>query len=170
MISAIGRENRVIGKTNGKIPWHISEDFKYFKKITMGHPIIMGSKTWESFSNHPLPGRIHIILARKSENYKLPENLKESKNILLVNSMENAVEVAEELDQEEIFIIGGGQIYNLGLPFVDKLYLTLVERKDHVKINGEVFFPEYQNIFTKKISGYKSSEGEYEFEFVILEK
>lgn len=175
IISAIGRENRVIGKSTGEIPWHIREDFQHFKDTTMGHTMIMGSKTWETFDGKPLPGRTHIVLARDSDNYQLPEGVD---NLILANSMEKAIEIADEIEREkngdkgdgEIFIIGGGQIYNLGLPFADRLYLTFVSRKDGAPIEGDVFFPEYAEQFTKKISSRESSDENYEYEFAILEK
>ncbi len=102
-IAAIAKESRVIGN-KGQIPWHIPEDFVHFKNKTMGHPIIIGRKTFETFPK-PLPGRTHIVITRDPE-YKVPEG------VFVSDSVEKAIEIAKEKDGgEEIFIIGGGQIY-----------------------------------------------------------
>ena len=158
IISAIGKYNRVIGKEDGSIPWRISEDFKYFKKITMGHPIIMGRKTFESLPGI-LPGRIHIVVTRNGD-YEVPDG------VIVVTSLENAIDKASDLGKEEIFIIGGGQIYKESIELADRLYLTLVD----TDVDGSVFFPEYKNIFTKTISSKKSSDDNLSFEFLVLEK
>ncbi|MDA8611434.1 dihydrofolate reductase [Candidatus Pacebacteria bacterium] len=156
-IAAIGKENRVIGN-KGQIPWHISEDFKYFKETTSGHPIIMGRKTFETFKS-PLPGRTHIVITR-DKNYKA------SNGVIIVDSVANAiVEAVKQEGGQEIFIIGGGQIYEAALPFVDRLYLTLVDGK----FEGDAFFPDYSE-FKKEISSRDSEEGSFRYRFVVLEK
>ncbi len=159
LIAAIGSQNRVLANEKGEIPWHISEDFKYFKEITMGHPIIMGRKTFETFPQ-PLPGRPHIVISRLEENYLPPAN------IFPAHSIEEALSKAIDLDKEEIFIIGGGQIYKQSITLADRLYLTLVE----TDAKGPVVFPEYSEIFSKTISRRKSSDENFNYEFVILEK
>lgn len=158
-ITAIGSQNRTIGTADGKIPWHIPEDFKYFKEATMGHPIIMGRKTFESFGGRLLPGRKHIVITRK-ENYAAPDE------VLVVGNLETAIEEATELDGEEIFIIGGGQIYAEALPFLDRLYLTIV----HTDVDGPVKFPEYSEYFSQEISMRKSADENFDYEFLVLEK
>lgn len=159
IIAAIGHKNRVLANANGQIPWHISEDFKYFKEKTMNHPIIMGRKTFETFPK-PLPDRTHIVISRSKENYKPPAG------VISAHSIEEAILKASNLDKEEIFVIGGGQIYNLALNFANKLYLTLVE----TEIEGPIKFPEYSEIFNKVVSSRKSSDENFKYEFVVLEK
>lgn len=119
-------ENDVIGYDNHLL-WHISEDLKRFKSLTLGHHIIMGRKTFESIGK-PLPGRISVIISRQ-ENLKI-------EGCIVVNSLDEAFEVAK--NDSEAFIIGGGEIYKQALPIVDKIYLTRV----HAGFAGDTFFPE----------------------------
>ena len=119
-------ENNVIG-SNGQLPWHLSEDLRKFKSITMGKPMIMGRNTFESIGK-ALPGRKNIILTRNL-NYS-------AKNVCIVNTIEKAIEACGE--QKEIMIIGGGEIYKAFLGITNRLYLTNVD----IKIEGDVFFPE----------------------------
>jgi dihydrofolate reductase len=123
---AAASENNALGKNN-ELVWHLPNDFKRFKSLTSGHHIIMGRKTFESFPK-PLPNRTHIVISRQ-ENYA-PEGC------IVVNSMAKAIEICP-LD-ESIYIIGGGEIYNLGLPFSDKIELTRV----HHDFEADAFFPE----------------------------
>jgi len=156
-IAAISAKNRVIGN-KGHIPWHIPEDFAHFKNKTMGHPIIMGRKTFETFPK-PLPGRTHIVITRNAD-YKVPQG------VFVCDSVEKAIELAKEQDGgDEIFIIGGGQIYLEALPFVERLYLTLVDGD----FEGDAFFPEY-NEFTNVIEEHKTSNEKNGFTFMTLEK
>ena len=129
-IAAIG-ENRELG-LNGKIPWHIPEDFKHFKKITTGHPVIMGRKTFESIGK-PLPGRTNIIITRNTD-FK-------AAGCIVVDSIKKAIEEAKKYNQEEIFVIGGGEIYKQALPYIDKLYLTVVKGS----FEADAYFPDYSN-------------------------
>lgn len=119
-------ENRVIGKDGG-IPWRLSDDQKNFRKVTMGHPIIMGRKTHESIGR-PLDGRLNIILTR-STNY-------EAEGCTVVHSLDEAI--TKSGDATEIFIIGGEAIYESCLPKTDRIYLTQVQ----ATIEGDTFFPE----------------------------
>lgn len=160
IITAVSRQDRVIGTKDGKIPWHIKKDFQYFKEKTTGHPIIMGRKTFESLPGI-LPNRHHIVVTRQ-DSYKAPDN------VSITNTLEDAVEIAKKLDKKEIFIIGGGEIYRQGLEYADRLYITLIDSKD--KIEGEITFPKYEHIFTKKVSSQRDSEGNYNIEFLVLEK
>lgn len=118
----------VIGK-EGTLPWHYSEDLKYFKKVTMGHPIIMGRKVFEGIDEKPLPGRENIVLSR-SKNYD---------HVSTFSSFEDALEHAK--DEEIVFLIGGGEIYKQFLFRVDKLYVTEI----HQKYEGDTYFPEYRD-------------------------
>jgi dihydrofolate reductase len=119
-------ENNVIGRDNQLI-WHISEDLKRFKELTMGHHIIMGRKTWESIGR-PLPGRKSIIVSRNA-NFK-------AEGAAVAGSLLEAIDYAK--NDTEVFIIGGGEIYRGALPLAHKLYLTKVHRR----FEGDVFFPE----------------------------
>lgn len=126
IIAAIS-ENNVIGKNNDLI-WHISEDLKRFKKLTSGHPIIMGRKTYESLPFKPLPKRKNIILSRK-------EDLK-YKGASVINSIDKILQECN--DEDEIFICGGAEIYKLFLPVANKMYLTKV----YHNFEGDTFFPD----------------------------
>jgi len=123
---AAASENNALGKNN-ELVWHLPNDFKRFKNLTSGHRIIMGRKTFESFPK-PLPNRTHIVISRQ-EDYN-------PKGCIVVNSMEKALEICPK--NEIAFIIGGGEIYKLGIPFSDKIELTLV----HHNFEADVFFPE----------------------------
>lgn len=141
-IAAIGAKNRALGKSN-KLLWAIPDDLKRFRGITRGHPVIMGRKTFESIvaiAGKPLPDRPNIVITRNSAGLTWAEG------VIAVGSIGEALEKAKELDQEEIFIIGGGEIYKEALPYTDKLYLTLIEDEKE----GDVFFPPYEDQFTIK--------------------
>ncbi|WP_369753041.1 dihydrofolate reductase [Flavobacterium sp. WC2409] len=122
---AAAAENNALGKNN-ELVWHLPNDFKRFKNLTSGHHIIMGRKTFESFPK-PLPNRTHVVITRQ-ENYA-PEGC------IIVNSMEKAIEICPK--EENTYIIGGGEIYDLGIPFSDKIELTLV----HHTFEADAFFP-----------------------------
>jgi dihydrofolate reductase len=119
--------NRVIGKGND-IPWHIPGEQQRFKKITWGHPLIMGRKTYESIG-HPLPGRRNIVVTR-NETYEAP-------GCEIVNSLDSALSLCE--DEVKVFIIGGAQLYELSLARATSLILTVLDRK----VDGDIFFPEF---------------------------
>jgi dihydrofolate reductase len=125
MIAAVA-ENNALGKNN-ELVWHLPNDFKRFKELTSGHYIIMGRKTFESFPK-PLPNRTHIVITRQ-QNYK-PEGC------IVVNSIENAIKACPE--NETIYIIGGGEIYNQALAFSDTIEITKV----HGEFEADAFFPE----------------------------
>lgn len=126
-------ENNVIGKNNELI-WHISEDLKRFKRITLGHPMIMGRKTFESFNSKPLPKRHHyVISSQENEN---------SEHVTWVNSIEKAIALAKYLD-DEIYIIGGGSIYRQSIQLADKLEITRI----HENFDGDTSFPEIPEDF-----------------------
>lgn len=123
-------KNNAIGKNN-KMLWHISDDLKYFKRVTMGHPVIMGYNTWVSLGCKPLPGRKNVVVSR---SHKAEQGCGAD----FFSSLETAIIELSYLD-EEIFIIGGGQIYKSAMPFADKLYITIVD----VDIaEADAFFPE----------------------------
>jgi dihydrofolate reductase len=118
-------ENGVIGAGNA-LPWHLPDDLKRFKALTLGKPILMGRKTYESIGK-PLPGRTNLVLTRRTD-LTLP-------GCTVVGSIEQAMNAAG--DAEELAIIGGAQVYAQALPFVDVIHLTRV----HAKIQGDAFFP-----------------------------
>jgi len=150
----------VIGKGNDLI-WEIPDDHTRFKKITMGHPVIMGRKTWESIPEkfRPLPGRTNFVITRAS-SYPAP-------GATVTTSIESALASAREAPgNEEIFVVGGGEIYKAALPFTDRLYITAVDKE----VDGDAFFPEYSNIFTKKISEESKEFEGLKYSYLILEK
>ncbi len=153
IIAAIG-ENREIGKNN-KLLWHIPEDFKRFKEMTSGYPVIMGRKTFESIGK-PLPNRTNIIITR-DKNYK-------SENCLITYSLEEAIQLAKTKDDKEIFIIGGGQIYEQAIGIADKLYLTVVKGG----FDADTFFPVYSR-FSKIVFRKESQSNQYKYTFLELE-
>ncbi|MGN7477403.1 type 3 dihydrofolate reductase [Solibacillus silvestris] len=147
-------ENRVIGYENG-MPWHLPGDLQYFKEMTMGKPIIMGRKTFESIGR-PLPGRRNIVITR-NEHYEAAE-------IEVVGSLQEALALAK--DAEEIMIIGGAQIFEQAMALADRLYITHI----HNSFNGDTYFPIYGN--WRKTScrePIKADEG-YTFQYCIYEK
>ena len=124
---AAASENNVLGKNN-ELVWHLPNDFKRFKQLTTGHHIILGRKTFESFPK-PLPNRTHVIISRQ-KNYQAPEGC------IIVNSIENAIAACPK--NEDIFIIGGAEIYKQSLSITDKIELTRV----HTSCEGDAFYPE----------------------------
>lgn len=120
-------DNRVIGKDND-MPWHLPADLAYFKKTTLGKPIIMGRKTYESIGR-PLPGRKNIVISR-DKNYS-------AEGIETVTSVEEALALVSEV--EEVMVIGGGAIYQHCLPAAQRLYITHIE----ADIDGDTYFPDY---------------------------
>lgn len=119
--------NRIIGKDND-MPWHLPADLAYFKKTTLGKPVVMGRKTYESIGR-PLPGRKNIVISR-DKNYQ-------AEGITTVTSVEEALKQAG--DVEEVMVIGGGAIYHHCLPAADRLYVTNI----HAEIEGDTQFPDY---------------------------
>lgn len=142
---AIGR-NRELGR-KGKLLWHIPDDLKRFKQLTLGRPIIMGRKTFESIVGYlgkPLPGRTSIVVTR---NPKMIEIVSQSSDVLAASSLEEAIEKARQFDSEEIHIGGGAEIYKQALPMIDKLYLTHIDAEAP---DADTFFPEYEKEFTRE--------------------
>lgn len=173
-------QNRLIGKDNA-LPWHIPEDLKFFKDITMGHPIVMGRKSYESIGK-PLPGRANIVISRtltsNKEDYShfysngsaaLDIETKTDNGPLIFNDIENAVEeacsIAAANNLSEVFVIGGAEIFKFCLPFTDKIYLTLI----HDSFEGDIYFPKLRKddwIETKR-EEFKSSP---EYSRITLER
>ena len=156
MIAAMGRD-RVIGLCN-KMPWHLPADLQWFKKTTLGSPVIMGRKTYDSIGR-PLPGRLNIILSR---NTKL-----EIQGCTVVNSLEAALLAAK--GAEEVFITGGAHLYEKFLGDADRLYLTLID----ADFEGDTYFPDYTQYKWHEIERLENAADEnnpYPFSFVTLER
>lgn len=161
MIAAMSR-NRVIGKDND-IPWHLPDDFKFFKESTRHHHVIMGRKNYESLPHkfQPLPDRPNIIITRK-DHYPVS-------GATVVSSLAEALDFAEKANEEEAFIIGGGEIYRLGLEVAETIYLTEIDGE----IEGDVFFPEFDHKVWKETARRHHSADErhrFAFDFVTYEK
>ena len=139
-IVAVSR-NGVIGK-NGDLPWKLPGDLKWFKKITMGHTVLMGRKTWESLPG-PLP---------KRENWVLSSTLTTQPNIKVFPKLEKALEAASN---RELFIIGGGELYRQTLPICEELYISEVHREIE---NGDAFFPAFKDQFEIKEKLFQNEE------------
>lgn len=157
MIAAM-TEQRVIGIKNS-LPWKLPNDMKWFREKTMGKPIVMGRKTFESFGAKALPGRTNIIITR-DENYEATDSI-------VVHSIDDALVAAGEA--EEVMIIGGASFYEQMLPKADRLYLTFV----HAELKGDAWFPEINNNDwnkTEKISHQKDDKNQYAHTFVVLDR
>ncbi|MEK7567872.1 MAG: dihydrofolate reductase [Patescibacteria group bacterium] len=155
IIAAISKEKRALGK-GGALLWHIPDDLKRFKETTLGHPVIMGRKTWESLPPkfRPLPERKNILITR-NKDLKAP-------GAIIVNNIEEAIKKTEN---EEVFVIGGGEIYKEALPLANRLYLTIVEEEKE----ADTFFPDYSE-FKKEVSRECFLKNNPPFCFVVLEK
>ncbi|OCA90846.1 dihydrofolate reductase [Bacillus sp. FJAT-27225] len=151
-------ENRVIGRDN-KLPWYLPEDLKFFKRTTMGHPIAMGRKTFQSIGK-PLPGRENIIITRNKEFT--------CEGCTVFYSMKDFLEYSKTKD-EEIFVIGGAEIFRELFPYVDKLYLTLI----HEQFEGDTFFPVFLpnewELISREI-GIKNEKNPYDYEYLIYSR
>ncbi len=155
IIAAVA-ENLAIGKNNALL-WHIADDMRHFKTLTTGHAVIMGENTYRSIGR-PLPNRINIVLSDKSD-YVAP-------GCLVVHSKEEALEVAQEKESEEVFVIGGARVYHEFIDLADRLYITRVDGS----FEADTFFPAYEEKFPRILSEEQVSEGEYRFTYLTLEK
>ena len=153
IIIAAMAKNRVIGK-DGKMPWYIPEELRFFKKITMGYPIIMGRKTFESFPA-PLPGRRHIVLSQ-NKNY-IPRGGE------YASSMTEALKLCGQV--EKVFIIGGAEIFRQGLSVATSMILTLLERE----AEGDVAFPDFSEKDFIEISRQHYPDGSEPYTVVIYQ-
>jgi dihydrofolate reductase len=151
-------ENRVIGKDN-QLPWHLPEDLKFFKRTTMGHPIAMGRKTHESIGR-ALPGRENIVITRQLD-YK-------SHDVTIFYLMEEFVEYCRNQD-DEIFVIGGAEIFKETFEYADRLYITHIEEE----FEGDTYFPEFKEREWELVSsekGIKDEKNPYKYEFRIYDR
>lgn len=156
LIAAMDR-NRLIGNNN-QLPWHLPADFAHFKSVTMGKPVVMGRKTWESIGR-PLPGRTNIVLTRNPET--------RFEGAVCVTSFEAAMAVVP--DVEEIMVIGGSTIYEMLLPIADRMYITFVEGE----FEGDAWFPEFDENEWRESECQRRPADEnniYDCRFVTLER
>lgn len=155
MIAAIASGNRALGKNNELI-YKISEDLQRFKKITSGHIVIMGRKTFESIGK-ALPNRINIVITH-DPNFS-------TENIVVAHSLDEALRLAELKEEKEVFIIGGGIVYKEAIGKADKLYLTIVEGSP----DADTFFPDYSEF--KKVVFEETHESDgLKYKFLTLER
>ncbi len=153
-------ENNVIGKNN-QLLWHLPKDMKFFKNVTWAMPVVMGRKTFESMGSKPLSGRKNIIITRKSD-WK-------AEGVSVVNSLEAAVALASELNYNEIFVIGGGEIYLIAFQKANKIYMTRV----HAEIEGDTYFPVIEKndwSLTSNVNNAADEKHAYAFSFQLWEK
>ena len=122
--------NRAIGRNND-LPWYLPEDLKFFKRTTMGKPVLMGRKTFESLGR-PLPGRVNIVLSTQ-QDLQLPEG------VILVHTLEDGIHRLKQEGGDEVFVIGGGKVFVEAMPLLERLYVTKV---DMVAEDADAFFPE----------------------------
>jgi len=170
--------NRLIG-INNQLPWKLSADMAWFKKQTMNKVILLGRKTWESLPIRPLPGREHIIISQNTSYQALSVSGKVIDTVNLVSSVDEALSIANTISKQkahnndsneaELMVIGGATIYQLMLPYCDRLYITQVKGN----FSGDAWFPEYDeskwhDVFNEKHPADEKNQNDYEF--IIKEK
>ena len=146
MIVAMTEKTRAIGKNNDML-YHLPEDLKYFKQTTQGHTIVIGYNTYMSFPKRPLPNRKNIVLTRKNRVIE---------GVEILHSIEEVLDYAKVYSEEQIFICGGDTIYEQFMPYVSKLYLTVIE--EETPVEAEAFFPEVDTDVWKKTEENPSKE------------
>lgn len=161
MIAAVA-ENNVIGKDNDLV-WHLPDDMKFFMQKTTGHHVIMGRKNFESIPDkfRPLPNRPNIVMTRQKDL--------RIDGAYVVNSLEDALEIARKNNETEVFVIGGGDIYNLAMDTADTMYITEVKGT----FEGDAFFPEFDKSEwkeTERIHHGTDERHAYTFDFVTYQK
>lgn len=155
-------QNRVIGKNND-LPWHLPDDMNYFMRTTTGHPVIMGRKNYESLPKKfkPLPNRTNIVITRQTDYA--------AADCLLAHSMEEGLRLAGSINPDEVFIIGGAEIYEAGFHNATRLYLTEIQ----ATLEGDTYFPEFDKSNWKEVSRVHhpaDTRHAFAFDFVIYEK
>jgi dihydrofolate reductase len=150
-------DNQVIGRES-QLPWHLSADLKRFKRLTMGHHIVMGRKTYDSIGRQ-LPGRTSIVLTRQPDWA--------AEGVVTATDLESALTQAG--DDEEVFVIGGNQIYQLALPLVDRLYVTRV----HATVQGDTYFPDIttDQWLLKQTDSFSADEkNDHDYSFLVYQR
>jgi dihydrofolate reductase len=147
ILIAVMATNRVIGRDN-TIPWHIPEELRFFKKTTMGFPVIMGRLTYESLKG-PLPGRQNIVISRNPA-YR-------SEGTVNVTSLKQALKITR--DAEKVFILGGSQIFEKALPYGDEIILSVLDRE----VEGDIYFPDFSDEDFQQTNHERHEEGKEPF-------
>jgi dihydrofolate reductase len=153
-------ENNVIGKNN-QLLWHLPKDMKFFKNVTWAMPVVMGRKTFASIGNKPLPGRKNIVITRQPGW--------QAEGVSVVDSVDAAADLAEQLNYKEIFIIGGGVIYMIAFDRANKIYMTRV----HAELEGDTYFPVIEKDDWKLASNTDNASDDkhaYAFSFQLWER
>lgn len=163
LISAVA-ENGIIGRNNSQgqpdLPWHLPDDFAFFKRKTSHHPIIMGRKTLEALGK-PLPNRLNIVITRNADF--------QANGVTVVHTLDDAIATAVDQNQQEIFVIGGAEVYAMALPIATTLYLTEIHRA----YEGDAYFPQFNKNEWAEVSriGHPADERhEVGFDFVEYER
>lgn len=161
LIAAV-TENHVIGKDND-LPWHLPDDMKFFMETTKGHHVIMGRKNYDSLPAKfkPLPNRTNIVITRQ-KNFLAP-------GCVIVNSLETAIDIARSANEQEVFIIGGAEIFNQSIHLADRLYITEIK----TTLEGDTYFPLIDKKEWKAISAKShplDAKHNYAFEFVTYQR
>ena len=152
--------NRVIGDGN-KMPWHLPADLRHFKKLTLGKPVIMGRKTFESIGSKPLPMRVNIVVSR-DPNFR-------ASGVVIARDLQQALNLAVPHAAEEIMIMGGASIYEQALAIADRLYLTFIQ----LNVNGDAHFPDLRQFRWRELSSESHTpdpENPYNYSFVVYER
>ncbi len=164
MVSAIAAlsRNGVIGKDND-LPWHLPDDMKFFMETTKGHHVIMGRRNYDSLHSKfkPLPNRTNVVITRQ-QGFRAP-------GCTVMHAVEPALDLARDNDENECFIIGGAEIYNLAMPYTTRLYLTEI----YADVDGDTLFPELDMSEWKEVSRKHHAADErhaYAFDFVIYDR
>ena len=145
-------DNHMIGKDN-QLLWHLPKDMKFFKDTTWAMPVIMGRKTFESLGQRVLPGRLNIILTTQ-QDLKI-------EGAEVVNSLTQAIALANKENYKELMVIGGGQVYEMALPLANKIWLTRV----HTTIDGDTFFPSLGTAWEKQSTEINHADEKHAFDF-----
>ena len=154
--------NGVIGRDN-ELPWHLPKDLQYFKQTTMGKPVIMGRKTFDSIGR-PLPGRANIVVTRQ-QNYQ-------AEDVQVVHSLEQGLALAQQLAAEksvdEVMVIGGAELYRQSLPSIERVYLTKV----HAEVEGDAFFPNLDKAWqcVSEEKHLACERNPYDYSFCVYER
>jgi len=151
----VARSRNHVSGNNNQIPWKISADLQFFKKITMGFPIVMGRKTWESIGR-PLPGRQNVVISRNPQL--------ELKGADLASSLEDALDLLA--GHEKIFLIGGQQLFEQAFPLAKELFVTEID----IEVKGDTFFEILNPDEWKEVERIQASEGDIHFEYVTLQR
>lgn len=152
--------NRVIGSGN-KMPWHLPADLKHFKRLTVGKPIVMGRKTFESIGSKPLPGRVNIVISSKPSY--------QPAGVVMAADLSLALNIAAGHAVDEIMVIGGASVYEQALPLADRLYLTFIQ----LNVKGDSFFPDLRQFKWNEISSEShtpDADNPYNYSFVTFER